>query len=200
MARGDKNYDKVVRSVNKGQSSEKKIGAIHKMVEALIAGDSKAAAEEFRTYLQIQTRELILGEEAEEELEEAKKDDDDDDDDGDKKKKPDDDGDGVPDWADKKPGKDDKKKDDDDDDDDKKVDESYLTDKPHSSNDTRATKQKFLPDTGDKGVKGDSLKSKPKTSNDTRSSKSKKLADQKEKSPGKLDLSDHKKGDIANRP
>lgn len=199
MARGDKNYDKVVRTVNKGQSSEKKINAIQKMVEALIAGDSETAAEELRSYLQIKTRELILGEEAEveEELDEAKKDDDDD---GNKKKKPDEDGDGVPDWADKKPGKDDKKKDDDDDDDDKKVDESYLTDKPHSSNDTRATKQKFLPDTGDKGVKGDSLKGKPKTSNDSRSSKAKKLADQKEKSPGKLDLSDHKKGDIANRP
>jgi len=62
MAKGDKNYDKVVRGVNKGQKAEKKKKAIHKMIESLITGDSESAAEQLHAYLQLKTRELILGE------------------------------------------------------------------------------------------------------------------------------------------
>ena len=62
MARGDKNYDKKVRTVNKGQSAEKKKKAIHSMVESLIKGDSKAAEDNLHDYLQMKSREIVLGE------------------------------------------------------------------------------------------------------------------------------------------
>lgn len=46
--------------------------AVHKMVEALIRSDSDAATEELHKYLQLKTRELILGETAECEEEDRK--------------------------------------------------------------------------------------------------------------------------------
>lgn len=61
MARGDKNYNKIVRT-QKGKKPESKRKAIHNMVEALIAGDSDIAADHLHRYLQLKTRELILGE------------------------------------------------------------------------------------------------------------------------------------------
>jgi len=61
MARGDKNYDKVVRK-EKGKSADKKKKAIHKMVEALIADESEEAASALHDYLQMKSREIVLGE------------------------------------------------------------------------------------------------------------------------------------------
>ena len=81
MARGSKNYDKEVRTVNKGQSSKAKIDKIHKMLEALITDDVDAADENFHDYLQAKMSGMIMGESCD--------DDDDDDDDDDKKDKKD---------------------------------------------------------------------------------------------------------------
>ncbi len=70
MARGDRNYDKVTHGASKKGTKEKQkavwdmIGAkkkLHEMVEALIGGDSKAAATALHDYLQQKTR-AILGE------------------------------------------------------------------------------------------------------------------------------------------
>lgn len=72
--RGDKNYDKVTHGASKKGTKEKQkavwdmIGAkkkLHEMVEALIGGDSKAAAAALHDYLQQKTR-AILGEHDEE--------------------------------------------------------------------------------------------------------------------------------------
>jgi hypothetical protein len=106
MARGSKDYDKVVRKVNKGQKSKSKIDSIHKMLESLITDDTEAADENLHDYLQAKMRELIIGE---------GEDCDDDDDDKDDKDSDDKDDD----------KKSDKKKDkkDDDDDEDEKVEE-----------------------------------------------------------------------------
>lgn len=98
MARGDKDYDKKVRKVNKGQKSGKKIDAVHKMVESLIKNDSDEAAEHLHTYLQMTAREILLGEaeecEEEDDKDSKKKDDkedkSDDKDDDDKEEKDDD--------------------------------------------------------------------------------------------------------------
>jgi len=106
MARGSKNYDKEVRTVNKGQSSKKKVDKIHGMLEALITDDVEAADENFHDYLQTKMREIIMGESCDD-------DDDDDDKDDDKKDK-----------KDKKENPFKKKsKKDDDDDEEEKVDE-----------------------------------------------------------------------------
>ena len=78
MARGD-NLDKTVRKIK-----SKKRSAVHKMVEALIRGDSEVAAEELRSYLQLQTRDLILGE-ADEDSEDKDEDSEDKDDDSEDK-------------------------------------------------------------------------------------------------------------------
>ena len=85
---GKKNADKVVRKVNKGQSSDKKIAAIHKMVESLISGKSDDAADHLHDYLQMKSRDLIIGESKDEDDDDdkemvAKSQDDDDDDDDD---------------------------------------------------------------------------------------------------------------------
>lgn len=63
---GKKNADKVVRKVNKGNKAEQKIKAIHNMVESLIKGESDDAAEHLHDYLQMKTREIVLGESDEE--------------------------------------------------------------------------------------------------------------------------------------
>lgn len=74
MARGDKNYSEVTHKASKeGTKAKQKavwdmIGAkkkLHEMVEALIGGDSKAAAAALHEYLQAKTR-SILGENDEE--------------------------------------------------------------------------------------------------------------------------------------
>ncbi len=74
MARGDKNYSEVTHKASKeGTKAKQKavwdmIGAkkkLHEMVEALIGGDSKAAASALHEYLQQKTR-AILGESDEE--------------------------------------------------------------------------------------------------------------------------------------
>lgn len=74
MARGSKDYDKVTHKASKeGTKAKQKavwdmIGAkkkLHEMVEALIGGDSKAAASALHEYLQAKTR-AILGENDEE--------------------------------------------------------------------------------------------------------------------------------------
>ena len=114
MARGSKNYDKEVRTVNKGQKSKAKIDKIHKMLEALITDDIEAADENFHEYLQSKMRGIIMGESCD--------DDDKDDDDKDDDDKDDDDKDD--DKKDKKENpfkKKSKKKDDDDE--EEKVDE-----------------------------------------------------------------------------
>lgn len=72
MARGDK-MGKKVRKV-----ASKKRSAVHKMVEALIRGDSETAADELRTYLQMQTRDLVLGETKDEDMDDESEDKDDD--------------------------------------------------------------------------------------------------------------------------
>ena len=66
MARGSKDYDKVVRKVNKGAKSKAKINSIQKMVEALINGDVDAAEEELSEYIRMTSREILLGEAADE--------------------------------------------------------------------------------------------------------------------------------------
>lgn len=151
MARGDKNYDKVVRKQG-GKSADSKKKAIHKMVEALIAGDSDVAAEELHKYLQIKTREIIVGEAKHDKNDEDEKEDKDSDDDN-----------GDDDDDDKDDDKDDKKE---------KVDEgNSLRDAPVKNNDTGGKKvEKHGNDDGVEtdSVKGNSLKSKPKKSNDTK--------------------------------
>lgn len=63
MARGDKNYDQVVRKHNKGKTKSKaRIKAVHTMVENLIQGDAEAAAEDLKVAVQLISREIILGE------------------------------------------------------------------------------------------------------------------------------------------
>ena len=63
MARGDKNYDKVVRKHNKGKTKSKaRIAAVHNMVESMIQGNTAAAGDAFKTYMQIASREILLGE------------------------------------------------------------------------------------------------------------------------------------------
>jgi len=122
MARGDK-LGKSVRKVN-----DKKRAAVHKMVEAIIRGDSDSAAEELRSYLQLATRDLILGEakdseeadvceECGKETCECDKDDKDSDDDDSDKDSDDDDSD-----SDDKDSDDDSDKDSDDDSDDDELD------------------------------------------------------------------------------
>lgn len=70
MARGSKNYDTVTHAASKKGTKEKQkavwnmIGSkkkLHEMVEALINGDSKAAAASLHDYLQVKTR-TVLGE------------------------------------------------------------------------------------------------------------------------------------------
>jgi hypothetical protein len=184
MARGDKNYDKVVRKVNKGEKSDKKINAVHKMVEALISGDSDAAAEHLHTYLQEKTRDLILGEKEKPDFADI-------DDDGNKKESM------------KKAAEDKEDEDEDEDEDDEheekaekeemkesvapkanltkargpefaagadkgKISGNSLRNKPKKSNDTKARGPEFHAG-ADKGkVKGNSLKNKPHKSNDTK--------------------------------
>ena len=75
MARGDKNYDSVVRKVNSGQSSGSKISAIHKMVEALIQEDNDEAIAALQQYLQLKSRSILLGEEDDKEEKDMKSDD-----------------------------------------------------------------------------------------------------------------------------
>jgi len=48
--------------------------AIHSMVEALVRGDSEAAADELHKYLQLKTREVLLGEMDDEKCEDCGKD------------------------------------------------------------------------------------------------------------------------------
>ena len=79
MARGDKNYTEVVRKVNSGQSANAKIAAIHAMVEALIQEDNDEAVEQLRNYLQLKSRQILLGEEDDDEMEDADDDSGDDD-------------------------------------------------------------------------------------------------------------------------
>jgi hypothetical protein len=71
MARGGKNYSEVTHKASKQGTKERQkavwtmVGAkkkLHEMVEALIGGDSKAAASALHEYLQTKTR-AILGEE-----------------------------------------------------------------------------------------------------------------------------------------
>lgn len=64
MARGDKNYDKVVRTQNKGGKSKARIKAVHNMVENIIQGDMDAAAEDLKLATQLISREILLGEES----------------------------------------------------------------------------------------------------------------------------------------
>ena len=66
MARGSKDYDKVVRKVNKGAKSKAKINSIQKMVEAMINGDVESAEEELSEYIRMTSREILLGEAADE--------------------------------------------------------------------------------------------------------------------------------------
>lgn len=74
MARGDKNYDKRTHAASKKDTKGKQkevwdmVGSkkkLHEMVEALINGDSKAAAASLHDYLQVKTR-AVLGETDEE--------------------------------------------------------------------------------------------------------------------------------------
>ena len=82
MARGDKNYNKVVRKHNKGGKASARKKAVHNMVENIIQGDMDAASDDLRTAVQLISREIILGEAADEKKDEVKdKDDDDIDDD-----------------------------------------------------------------------------------------------------------------------
>ena len=76
MARGNKKMDKGVRKI---KTHKRK--AVHKMVEALIRGDSEAAAEELKAYMQLATRELVLGEAKDEEMSDDAEEMDDEDDD-----------------------------------------------------------------------------------------------------------------------
>ena len=65
-------------------TKEIKIQSIHKMLESLIAGDNSEAEEHLHDYLQLKTRELIMGESKDEDEDEDEEDDSDDDDDDDK--------------------------------------------------------------------------------------------------------------------
>lgn len=147
MARGDKNYDKTVRKV-KGQKSEKKIAAIHKMVEALIAGDVEAAAEASHIASVIVMQRNILGEKADEAAEEEKE------------EAEDEDTDKEVTAALKKAVKA-QKKDEEEDEKDEKGKKDLK-----ENNLTKAKSAHWLPTT-DRSVHGNSLKNKPKTSNDT---------------------------------
>lgn len=138
----------------KGKTADEKIKAVHKMVEALISGDSDAAADHLHAYLQAKTRELILGEK---EDEKEKPDFADIDEDGDKKesaKK-----------ADKDKKEEMKDEDCDDDDDKKSVKESVSP----RANLTGAKGPKFAKENANKGkISGNSLRDKPKKANDTK--------------------------------
>ena len=73
-------------------AAEIKRQAIHNMLEALISGKAEEAGEHLHEYLQLKTRELIVGESCKDKDDDDEKDDDDDDDD-DKKDDDDDDDD-----------------------------------------------------------------------------------------------------------
>lgn len=68
MARGKKGYEKTVRTVNKGQSAQKKIKTVHKMVETqeflqnMIKGDLKAAEQSLANRVQQLFRAKVMGE------------------------------------------------------------------------------------------------------------------------------------------
>jgi hypothetical protein len=62
MARGSKDYGKVVHKVSKGAKSKTKIDSIQKMVEAMINGDVESAEEELSEYIRMTSRKIILGE------------------------------------------------------------------------------------------------------------------------------------------
>ena len=64
---------------------DEKLGYIHKMVEALISGDSDEAADQLHAYLQLKTRDILLGEKKDDDDDEKEDKDDDDDDDDDEK-------------------------------------------------------------------------------------------------------------------
>lgn len=166
MIRGEK-----VRKVKKNKRA-----AIHKMVEALISGNTDAATAELHKYLQLKTRDLILGESDDESEEKEEK--------KDKKggmfKKKDKDEDGE---SDEDEHEDESDEDDKDEKKEKKekLKESakgnFLKDKPHKSNDTKAKSGlKKIAGSKDGGVeagkiKGNVFKNKPKTSNDTKAKK-----------------------------
>ena len=60
MARGDKNYDKVVRKHNKGKTKAKaRIAAIHNMVESMIQGDQESATDAFNLHMQLTSRDIL---------------------------------------------------------------------------------------------------------------------------------------------
>jgi len=65
MAKGDK---------KELTSTEIKKQAIHKMLESLISGDTEEAGNQLHDYLQLKTKELIVGETSEETVEEQSKD------------------------------------------------------------------------------------------------------------------------------
>ena len=200
MARGDKNYNDVVRGVS-DKSAEAKIAAVHKMiaerkahlqrmVEALIAGKSDEAAEHLHKALQMNLRRQVLGDQALEEMagcegEEEKKS---------KKKKPDKDGDGVPDYAD-----DDDDHDDDGDgkdaDDDSKKGKKKKDKDLKEDNQTQARPAKMHPPQKGK-VHGNSLRDKPHKSNDTKSKGAHRLDPQKDSIHGNsLKKKPHKSND-----
>lgn len=207
MARGDKNYDKTVRKVNKGQKSEKKIAAIQKMVEALIAGDIETAAEASHVASVIVMQRNILGEKAEDESSEEEKEDAERDEE-EKEEAEDESSDEKVTKALKKAVKAQKKDVKKDKEDEKELKEGNLTkakgahwlpttdrsvhgnslkDKPKKSNDTQATGVKKLAG-ADKGkISGNALKTKPHKSNDTKAQGVTKLPGTKDKKPAKYD-------------
>lgn len=159
----------MARGTKKNSVAGKK-AAIHKMVEALIGGDADLAAEELHKYLQVKTRELILGESDEKEEKEEKEEKDEDE--SEEKEDESEEDESDEDESEEKEEKEEKKS--------KKKDlkeskhGNSLRDVPHKSNDTKAKAGlKKIAGSTDKGVengkiKGNSFKSKPKKSNDTK--------------------------------
>jgi len=80
MSKGSKGLGKAIRSTKKAKAGQKK-AAIYKMVEALISKDSENAAIHLHEYLQMKTREIVLGEAEEMEDEKDEKDEKEDDED-----------------------------------------------------------------------------------------------------------------------
>lgn len=105
----EKKMGKKVRKVMKNKRE-----CVHKMVEAIIRGDSDTASDELRAYLQIATRDLILGEGKDEDDSEEMDDESEDDDDSDEDDSDDDESD--------EDDSDDEESDDDEDDEDEKDD------------------------------------------------------------------------------
>ena len=95
------------KKVRKAKNNKRE--CVHKMVEAIISGDSDQAAEELRTYLQLSTRDMILGEAKDDSDEDDSDEDDSDEDDSDEDESDEDESD--EDESDKKTDKKEKDKD-----------------------------------------------------------------------------------------